>query len=134
MESPPAIAEPQIAGYFSELSSKLEELKDVYQINSTLMKQRDEEIESLKRQVLSLTSQLASVTTQLSFAKETIGEKDEEIVELEALILMNNMSPSPTSEEEFEVDEELEPSEPFPILSPIPEENIDEIPDYYDEW
>lgn len=189
MESPPELP---VASYFSELSSKLEELKQVYQINSTLMKQRDEEIENLKHQVSIVTAQLTTAhslletfssqlegTTaelvlskdecsslraeleesdeslkketsaklqveenlhlkeiELKYANEAVQEKTEEISELMCLLL----EPSKYSEvdsnssgDETEIYENKESNSKL-TLSPIPEENIDEIPDYYDEW
>lgn len=187
-----------VACYFNELSSKLEELKKVYNINSTLVKQRDEEIENLKQQVSTLTSQFSTVVLllekassqleasnaelqistdeceglraeledsdeclkreklqksrveenlrlkeiELQYANDAVQEKTEEISELmsllqETFIKSEGESNNNDSSQEDEVSEPVKEEESLEFklnLSPIPEENIDDIPDYYDEW
>lgn len=170
---------------FNELLEKLIELKSVYEINSNLVENRDEEIELLKTE-LEATKNSLSITQlkldetkkslkhelkvkskfrdlyrksqkQLKVANKIIDEKTSEISEMEDFILQmhepgvlyentqvdstGSVGSSSSGEEAlFSIDEGplevfLSPSrvESKATLSPIPEEVIDDIPDYYDE-
>lgn len=202
---------------FSEVLDKLLELKKVYEVNSTLMKKRDEEIGELKLELAACKKQLATVelelknskrnfesepkfemndllqrtqvefkealtlieekcdeirniewlncklSAELCFAKEKFHEHAAQIAELEILLLKTRRELEKSQEEcreksdhiavmgdlilNYNYDHESENEEQLTddiftgslsqtesklALSSIPEENIDEIPDYYD--
>lgn len=207
---------------FKEVLDKLVELKNVYEVNSTLMKKRDEEIEALRYELTACKQQVASVELELRDTKQvletekkskrilknlyhksqeeletaertiqaksdrfteledifsktqeelkhansTIQDKSDQIKELEGLFFKTLKELEKVEEESKEKSDRLEllmslefgsddvngrigcnDNEALyqlnqsdsnlaltPALSPIPEENIDEIPDYYDQW
>lgn len=83
---------------------------------------------------------IKTLEEQLKYAKEEIAEKDEQIKEMEEFILGQENVKSDDSGSDVDLDF-LSPdigsrsasSKQF-TLSPIPEENPDEIPYYYDAW
>lgn len=168
---------------FNEVLDKIVELKNVYEVNSTLMKNREDEIESLRselevhKQALAATQSkldesnkmlihekklrskfkglFRDTQIQLEMAKREIEDKSAEVTEMEDYILrihefgtMNEnirhgsvesvgSGSSDDGSENSEILNEvyMSPSavESKLTLSPIPEENADDVPDYYDE-
>lgn len=163
---------------FNEVLDKIVELKNVYEVNSSLMKKRDEEIEALRSELGTLREALASTQTehdetkkslkhevnmkakfkelyresqkQLTMAKQMIEDNSAEISSMEDYILRmqelgalyenTGAGSSSSGGDEFdgggnsEVLMSSSAAESKTALSPIPEEIIEEIPDYYDEW
>lgn len=81
-----------------------------------------------------------SLEDQLKFARKEISEKDKQIKEMEEFILDSESIKSNDSGNEVELeflsaDSGARSAEGKQLtLSPIPEENPDEIPYYYDAW
>lgn len=212
---------------FAEVLDKVVELKDVYEVNSILMKKGDEEIEELKHKLANCEKQLESIDfelqeskqslerekkskailkglfcetqqelqntkeiiqekskeitemkdlcrktkDELEHAKGTFRENADQLAELEDLFFKTLKKLDKVKEENQEKSDQIAALMSFnfgaadengsvgsydddelseeslnqliltesklalsPSLSPIPEENIDEIPDYYDQW
>lgn len=141
--------EPTTSPSLTEIGSKLLSL---YQTNEELQKLRDSqlenklqtvtaELEDTKKKLRKANERYCRAVIELKHAKQSIQEKNEEISKMEDFILSietfrdSSKTNSDASANNVRVIHSAGPaSHQSRDLSPIPEENPDEIPDYFDVW
>lgn len=133
-----------------------DKLKVLYQENLKLQKLRDDQIEEdlktakfklseMKTELDEAKSQLRFAKKELNYAKLVIKEQGEHIKEMEDFILSMKPGKCDSTSESSEGDDAIDFSNEVPAtrgreqmfigsreLSPIAEEDISQIPDYYD--
>lgn len=160
-----------IDGLYSDILSKIVELKKVYEVNSCLQKRREDEFWEMRVDLAKTKAQLMCTKNELNetraklereqsvkshlknlfrqsqkelkFARQMIEEKNSQISEMEEFILdleWMKIEESATDDRVDDVKNQVHQKSSNETLfaerslSPIPEENPSEIPDYYDQW
>lgn len=141
--------EPTTSPSLTEIGSKLLSL---YQSNVELQQLRDNQLEEklqtvtaelkdAKKKLRKVNERYCRAVIELKQAKQSIEKKNEEISKLEDFILSietfrdSSKTDSGASANNVRVIHSNGPaSHQSRDLSPIPEENPDEIPDYFDVW
>ena len=154
----------ELSAYKQQLASVEMELQGMYQESKKELKEAKEIIEDQIKQIMKMETLNKQIQNELTYEKDTNRENSEQIDELHNLLFKTLEDLDKMNEENQEILDRLNTSnlnfetsddkrnEEFsaedyscidqidskaalsPALSPIPEENIDEIPDYYDEW
>lgn len=128
---------------FAALEKELEETKFTLKSERSVKKliknkcfEALKELQFTKEELMEKEAQLKKCKRELMYAREEQESKDVEIAELTNIITSlqlhsaNDEALPNISEEELD----LSPRRSRTSLSPIPEENRDEIPDYDDVW